>query len=250
MVWKKEILFEIVGEINLSVLQNNPEYSIPVIISKDDIKNNYLKKRHPIRLPKVPEIARPGVINGLWANALGKGGVLPIEVRYFPCGTFLDMKLTGMQGDVMKESMSVAKTLAWSLLSDKQAKTLASSMDKTKRQGIHIHVPEGATPKDGPSGGTAITIALYSLLANRNIKPDVAITGEICLQSKVLAIGGLDLKILGGIRAGVKTFIFPTENEKDFDDFYEKYKDKPILDGISFNKVSTIDEVLDMVFED
>lgn len=115
-------------------------------------------------------------------------------------------------------------------------------------QGIHIHVPEGATPKDGPSAGTAITTAIYSLLTNRKIKHDLAITGEMCLQGMVTAIGGLDLKILGGIKAGVKTFIYPKENDKDFKDFMDKYKDKAFIDGISFVEVETIHEVLDIVF--
>ena len=246
----KELLFEIVGEINLSILQNGIEYAIPFEVEKDDIKYRYLKERHSVRVTSVPNESRAGVINGLWANAMGKGGILPIETRYYPCGTFLDMKLTGMQGDVMKESMTVAKTLAWSLLETSKAKELAKDMDESKRQGIHIHVPEGGTPKDGPSGGTAITVALYSLLIGRKIRPDVAITGEICLQGNVLAIGGLDLKILGGIRAGVKRFIFPKDNNKDFKDFYDKYEGKPLLEGIDFHQVETIHEVFPLVFDE
>ena len=244
----KEILFEIVGEINLEVLQNSTNYQIPIKITKDDIKYKYLKERHEINLKKIHESPKIGIISGLWANALGRGGILPIETQFYPSGTFLDMKLTGMQGDVMKESMTVAKTLAWSLLSDDKAKELAKSMDETKRQGVHIHVPEGATPKDGPSGGTAITIALYSLFSDRKIRSDVAITGEICLQGRVTAIGGLDLKILGGIKAGVKTFLFPKENIKDYDDFIEKYKDNEIILGIEFISVEKIEEVIDIVF--
>ena len=246
----KELLFEIIGEINLSILQSGTDYSIPLEVGKDDVKYRYLKERHSVRVTPVPKEARAGVINGLWANALGKGGILPIETRYYPCGTFLDMKLTGMQGDVMKESMTVAKTLAWSLLDDATAKHLAKDMDESKRQGIHIHVPEGGTPKDGPSGGTAITVALYSLLSGRKIRPDVAITGEICLQGKVLAIGGLDLKIIGGIRAGVKRFLFPKDNEKDFTDFCDKYQGKALLEGIEFHQVETVQEVFPLVFEE
>ena len=126
-----------------------------------------------------------------------------------------------MQGDVMKESMDVAKSLALSLLNDKERLYIDNMTNKS----IHIHAPEGSTPKDGPSAGTAITIVLYSLFTNKIIKNDIAITGEICLKGNITAIGGLDLKILGGIRAGVKTFIFPKENAKDYNDFVEKYKD-------------------------
>ena len=175
---------------------------------------------------------------------------MPIETSFFPSTTFLDLKLTGMQGDVMKESMAVAKSLAWTLFSKDidQMKELQKKLDDTKNQGLHIHVPEGSTPKDGPSAGTAITIAMYSLFTGKKIKNDVAITGEICLQGRVTAIGGLDLKILGGIKAGVKTFIFPKENEKDFNEFMEKYSNKIKIKNINFIMVETIDNVIPIVF--
>jgi ATP-dependent Lon protease len=188
-------------------------------------------------------------MNGLWANSLGMGGIIPIECFYLPSNNFMDLKLTGLQGDVMKESMNVAKTLAWKLTDKKQQEKLAKSFKKTKLQGIHIHCPEGATPKDGPSAGTAITVAIYSLLNNKKIKEDVAITGEINLQGKVSAIGGLELKILGGIKAGVKTFIYPEENQKDYKKFVEKYKEKDIYDAnILFIPVTNIKNVLEIVF--
>ena len=186
----------------------------------------------------------------MWANALGKGGIIPIESHFFPSATLLDFKLTGMQGDVMKESMNVARTLAWNLTDDKIKKDLIKSFEDTKSQGIHIHCPEGATPKDGPSAGTAITTVLYSLINNRKIKNTVAITGEMNLQGKVTAIGGLDLKILGGIAAGVTQFLFPKENEKDYNMFLEKYAATEDLSNISFHQVETIQEVFELVFED
>ena len=247
----KELLFEIVGEINLSILKNNTlDYDIPINITEDDIKYKYLKNKNEIVQYKVHENSQVGLINGLWANALGKGGVLPIEIKYFPSTNMLDLKLTGMQGDVMKESMTVAKTLAWSLLDFETMKVLQKQFDKTKNQGIHIHVPEGATPKDGPSAGTAITVVIYSLLKQKKILSNIAITGEISLQGKVTAIGGLDLKILGGIRAGVKTFIYPKDNNKDFIEFKEKYNNKDILKDIKFIEVNNIHQVLDIVFDD
>ncbi len=187
-------------------------------------------------------------MNGLWANALGKGGIIPIETNYFPANNFLDLKLTGMQGDVMKESMNVAKTLAWKLTSQKTREKLVKNFEKNKLQGLHIHCPEGAVPKDGPSAGTAITVAMFSLFNSKKIKNTIAITGEINLQGNVTAIGGLELKILGGIRAGVTEFIYPNENQKDFDDIMEKYKEKTYFDGIKFHNVSNINEVLKLVF--
>ena len=119
---------------------------------------------------------------------------------------------------------------------------------ETKLQGIHIHCPEGATPKDGPSAGTAITVAIYSLLNNKKIKNNIAITGEINLQGRVTQIGGLKLKILGGIKAGVTEFIYPRENEKDFNKFWEVYGEKPIVKNIKFNAVDTIHDVFNLVF--
>jgi ATP-dependent Lon protease len=248
----KELMFEIMGEINLDILaqKNYLTATLPIVIQKEDIKQNYLKDHHELRPMKIHHQPLIGVINGMWANSVGKGGILPIEASFYPCPTFLDLKLTGMQGDVMKESMTVAKSLAWSLFSRDAPKALdlRKKLEENKNQGLHIHVPEGATPKDGPSAGTAITMVLYSLFSDRKIKNNVAITGEICLQGRVTAIGGLELKFLGGIRAGVKLFIYPKENEKDFKTIMEKYGGKPIFQGLQFFPVETIDEVIPLIF--
>lgn len=120
--------------------------------------------------------------------------------------------------------------------------------NKIKKYGIHIHCPEGSVHKDGPSAGTAITVALHSLLNNKRVNNLIAITGEINLQGKVTAIGGLDLKILGGIKAGVKKFLFPTENIKDFNKFNEKFNSNKEFDHIEFQSVSSIEEVLSLVY--
>jgi len=245
----REILFEIIGEINLSILKENKDYELPIHISFEDVKHVYLKNRHEIINKKIHSESSVGIITGLWANAAGRGGILPIQCNFFPSNTFLELKLTGMQGDVMKESMNVAKTLAWTLLEEQKMEELIKLFEKTKLQGIHVHCPEGAVPKDGPSAGTAITMVIYSLLSNKKIKNNIAITGEVCLQGNVTAIGGLELKILGGIRAGVDTFIYPCENQKDFNDFYEKYKDKEFLENIKFHQVNHIKEVIPLVFE-
>jgi len=243
----KEILFEILGEINLSILKDAKIFDIPLEITIDLVKK-YLVEKHEINKVKINDKSKVAIINGLWANALGQGGILHIESNYFPSSTYCELKLTGMQGDVMKESMTVAKTLAFSLLTPSQLTKINEEFEKGKKQGIHIHVPEGATPKDGPSAGTAITTVIYSLLTNKIIKNDIAITGEICLQGKVTAIGGLDLKILGGLNAGVKTFIFPKENDKDYKLFMDKYEKTKNLDGINFIQVEHISEVLKLVF--
>jgi ATP-dependent Lon protease len=245
----KEILFEIISEINLSILQNTDAFpTIPIEVTKEDIKYYYLKERIEVRHTMIHDDPQIGVINGLWANALGKGGIIPIECYQFPAQNFMDLRLTGLQGEVMKESMNVAKTLAWKLTSKGKKKRFITAGTETKMQGIHIHCPEGATPKDGPSAGTAITTSIYSLLNDKKIKNNIAITGEINLQGKVTAIGGLKLKILGGIKAGVTEFIFPKDNEKDFKKFIDKYGEKDIIKNIIFHPVINIQEVLALVF--
>jgi ATP-dependent Lon protease len=245
----KELLFEIIGEINLSCLKDYNTIELPITISNDDIKYKFLKERHEILEKKIPNNSNVGVINGLWANSMGQGGIIPIEARLFPSTSFMDLKLTGLQGDVMKESMAVSKTLATTLVETSVMKNKVKEMEETKIQGIHIHCPEGSVPKDGPSAGTAITCVLYSLLTNRKIKNTIAITGEINLQGCVTAIGGLELKILGGIKGGVKEFIYPKENEKDFKSFMEKYGDRDFVKGIIFHSVENINEVLALIFE-
>ena len=241
----KEILFEIIGEVNLDILSNDLfEMEFPINITKDDIKDKYLKNRTCLKETKIHNESIVGIINGLWANSMGRGGIIQIESCFIPTPGFLDLKLTGQQGDVMKESMEVAKSLAWKLTTKERQEILVKEFEKVKTKGIHIHCPEGATPKDGPSAGTAITTCLYSLLNDVKIKNDIAITGEINMQGRVTAIGGLDLKILGGIKAGVKTFLFPKENETDFKKFIEKYGDKEIVKDIAFHAIETIDEAL------
>lgn len=245
----KELLFEIVGEMNIHHIKNKTYIQeLPIMLTNEEIKLKFLKERHEVRIQKIPPVSNIGVINGLWANAVGQGGIIPIEAHLFPCDRFFDLKLTGMQGDVMKESMNVAKTLAWSLLTENEIEANLEKFSKTKMQGIHIHCPEGATPKDGPSAGTAITCVIYSILTGKKINHSIAITGEINLQGNVTAIGGLDLKIMGGINGGVTTFIFPKDNIKDFNDFMDKNGTKDEVKPIVFIPVSSIQEVLAILF--
>ena len=241
----KELLTEIVGEINLEILKlENEDIDLPYFVSKDDIKNKFLKKKREAKIMTLHNEPTVGVINGLWANAMGRGGIIPIQVSFFPSNTFMELKLTGMQGDVMKESMNVSKTVAWNLTPKEKQEKLIKYFDATKNQGIHIHCPEGAVPKDGPSAGTAITIAIYSLFNDKKIRNDYAITGEINLQGNVTIIGGLDLKILGGINAGIKKFLFPNENLFDFNLFMDKYKNKKIIKNIEFYDINHVHDAI------
>lgn len=247
----KEVMFDLYGEINVELLKcNNPDSTVlPIVVNIADLETKYLTKYDKIVEKKIHDEAEVGVINGLWANALGRGGIIPIQTMYFPSNSFLDLKLTGLQGDVMKESMTVAKSLAWSLLDDDQRAKCLASFDKTKEQGLHIHCPDGAVSKDGPSAGAAITVAIYSLLSGKPINPKVAMTGEVNLQGRITEIGGLEHKILGGIRAGVRKFLYPVGNKSDFDKFMKKMEGKSTLNGVEFVPVSKIDETFVHFFD-
>jgi len=148
--------------------------------------------------------AVPGVATGLAWTPVG-GDILFIEASKVPGSGKLI--LTGQLGDVMKESAQAALTLArtW-------------SGDALERSDIHVHVPAGATPKDGPSAGVAMLLALVSLLSGKPVRPDVAMTGEISLRGLVLPIGGVKEKVLAALRAGITTVMIPKRNEKDLED--------------------------------
>ncbi len=247
----KEILFEIVAEINLDVLNNfDKEYTLPIKITIDDIKSKYFKDKRENMIRKVPDESLVGYANGLYATALGNGGTLPIHAKLFPSEQFLELKLTGLQQDVMKESMHVALTVAWNLTSEYKKQQLRKLYDgENNKCGINIHPGDNAVQKDGPSAGGIITIVLYSLLNDIPIKAHFAMTGEIQMSGHVTAIGGLNHKILGSLKAGVKEYIYPKENKKDFDEFYEKYKHDERLKNIKFYEVDHINEALELILE-
>lgn len=247
----KEIFFDLFGEINLSILKsgfNSTSLQIPICINEQSIDEIYLVKYKKVVEKRIGDQPAIGTINGLWANVLGKGGIIPIQTTFFPSSTFLELKLTGLQGDVMKESMNVAKTLAWNLTNNETKKKWINLFEETKEQGLHIHCPEGGVSKDGPSAGAAITTALYSLFNNKLIKRDIAITGEICLNGDVTEIGGLEHKIDGGIRAGVTCFLYPKANSKDLREWKRKDDNGDQYSNITFIPVSTIHDVFTHVF--
>jgi len=238
----KELLFDMVGEINIEILKRKIE--IPVKINQINLKEKYLKKYRKIREKKIHTDFHVGYINGLYANSIGQGGIIPVQCSYFPSNSFMDLKLTGLIGNVMQESMNIARNLAWNLTPNERKTELLEEMAKTKNQGIHIHCPEGGIKKDGPSGGCCITVAIYSLFNKKPIKNDVAITGEIDLHGNITAIGGLEYKILGGIKSGVVHFLFPEENQEDYMDILEKYSDQELFTDIEFTMISKINDVI------
>ena len=115
--------------------------------------------------------------------------------------------------------------------------------------GLHIHCPDISTKKDGPSATTAFTVAIYSLLNNIKIKNYFGITGETSFNYGLTEIGGLQEKIIHSIPAGIKEFIYPVENQRDFDKIMEKYKDKDIIKGITFHAINTVQDVFDLILE-
>ena len=177
-----------------------------------------------------------GLVTGLAWTEVG-GDLLQIESTLVPGKG--QLILTGQLGDVMKESASAA-------LSVVRARTdrLGIDLDILAKQDVHLHVPEGATPKDGPSAGIAMATALVSTLTKIPVRADVAMTGEITLRGKVLAIGGLKEKLLAAMRGGIRTVIIPEENRKDLVDI-----PKAVTQGMKIVPVRWIDEVLDLALE-
>ena len=245
----KDILFEIIGEINIEFLKNTTSISLPIVISIEDIKTKYLKDKREQIVRKVFTTSKIGFVNGMYATTLGNGGTLPIHAKLFPSDKFLDLKLTGLQQEVMKESMHVALTVAWNLTDESVQQQLRDKYDNQYKCGINIHTGDGAVQKDGPSAGCAITCAIYSLLNNIPLKAEFGITGEIQMSGEVTAIGGLSYKILGSIKSNVKHFIYPKENQKDFDEFIQKYKELDEIKNVHFYPVEHVNEALQLLLD-
>ena len=248
----KEKLFEIIGQINLDILSNHNVYELPIHITIDDIKQNYFKDKRNVKLHKIHTTSQVGVINALWANDLGQGGVLPLQVSFIPAGKFLDLTLTGSLGDVMKESIKVSLTNAWNLTNTSVQNELIKTYNNPSKNnvyGLHVHCPSISTKKDGPSATTAFTVILYSLFNNIKIKNYFGITGETSFDHVLTEIGGLREKIIHSIPSGITEFIYPKENEYDFQKIMDVYKDSDIIKGIKFHCIEKIEDVLDLILE-
>ena len=180
--------------------------------------------------------SKPGVVTGLAYTPAG-GEVLHIEATRYPGKG--NVTLTGHIGEVMKESVQAALSLVRSRNGE-----IGVASEDFRNMDIHVHVPAGAVPKDGPSAGIAMFTALASLFKNTPVRPDVAMTGEITLRGLVLPIGGLKEKSLAAMRAGISTVIIPKLNEKDLVDVPEEAKQK-----LKFVPVDNVDEVLEAALE-
>ena len=183
---------------------------------------------HPERMAPADTI---GVATGMFYTPMG-GDIMFVEASVMPGEGGL--VLTGQLGDVMKESGRGALTYAktnWN--------SLGISQEAITDKEVHIHVPAGAVPKDGPSAGITMATALVSALSNRKVRRDVAMTGELTLTGRVLPIGGLKEKVLGALRAGIKEIVMPAENAADLDDISPE-----VMDELNFHLVHDLDEVM------
>jgi len=201
----------------------------PVKIAPEDLP----ELLGPVRFE--PEIAertgQPGVALGLAWTPAG-GDILFVESTRMPGKG--ELKLTGSLGDVMRESAEAARS--WLRT---RAPELEISRELFSESDVHLHVPAGAVPKDGPSAGVAMVTSLASLLTGRPVFPDVAVTGEITLRGKILPVGGIKEKVLAAKRAGIRRVVLPEKNRRDVDEIEEG-----LLEGLQLEYVGMIDEVL------
>lgn len=202
-----------------------------VVINDENLEDYLGVKRHDYG--KAEGANKVGQVTGLAWTEVG-GDLLTIE-----CASMAGkgkLNYTGSLGDVMQESIQAAMTVVRS-----RAETLRINEDFYEKRDIHVHVPEGATPKDGPSAGIAMVTGLVSSLTGNPVRSDVAMTGEITLRGEVLPIGGLKEKLLAAHRGGIKTVIIPKENERDLKEIPEN-----VMEGLAIHPVKRIEEVLEL----
>jgi ATP-dependent Lon protease len=235
----KEKIVEIVREINLQRFYSDI-IKFPYTVTKEFCEKLFETKPKikPKKILKEPAV---GIVNGLYASNSGLGGITFIQAIKFPSSKMLELNLTGSLGDSMKESIQYSLKLAFSLLPiELQEKILSDTPF-----GIHIHCPEGAVKKDGPSAGGAITLAIYSLLTNMKVNNKFAITGEIDLLGNITAIGGLEAKLNGAKKAGVEVALFPEENIDDLK-ILENQNISPVCDTFKLVPVNNIKQVFEI----
>jgi ATP-dependent Lon protease len=189
------------------------------------------KEKFELEMPETIDL--PGVATGLAVTATG-GDILFVEATQMHGKG--NLKLTGQLGDVMKESAQIAYSYIRA-----QSETLEIEPNDFDDSDVHLHVPAGAIPKDGPSAGIAMIMALASLFSNRTIRSDVGMTGEVTLRGRVLPVGGIKMKVLAAHRAGLSTVILPKRNERDLDDVPDE-----IRKSMQFILVDRIDEAIDV----
>jgi len=247
----KRKLEKLMNKINLDKLyqsglfkNNNYDHDNKINITID-LVDKYLEKSslNPKRIFHTPQV---GVVNGMYAVSSGPGGILPILIyKHFTGSDNFKLRFTGQQKDIMKESIKFAFTTAMNLIKDNYIEVFLKKYSK----GLHIHTPDGSTPKDGPSAGSAFTTAFISVILNKKIKNDISMTGEIETDGYITAIGGLECKLLGAKKAGVKLVFIPKENEIDYNKIIDKNKNL-IDNNFKVMIVEHIREILDYALID
>jgi ATP-dependent Lon protease len=246
----KEKLYDILREINIRHIKGelnycNDELGNPYgtqINITPDLVDTILNSYYKVEIPRPMDTPFVGVVYGLYATAMGTGGITIIQVtkKYTDSATLL---CTGNSGDVMLESMKVSLTLAINILAPETlAKWGINHSGDAGKFGLHIHCPDGATPKDGPSAGCAFTVALFSLLTGTPVLNTVSMTGEIDIMGNVLPIGGLDSKIQGSVRSGIYNILVPIDNKKDI--IHIQRRQPEILEGVNIIYTKTVHDVL------
>jgi ATP-dependent Lon protease len=220
-----------------AALAEDGAQSAPVVVDAEDLQPYLGRPRH---LPESAERTTvPGVATGLAVTGAG-GDVLFVEASLADPETgSTGVTLTGQLGDVMKESAQIALSYLRS-----HGASLELPVADLRERGVHIHVPAGAVPKDGPSAGVTMTTALASLLSGRPVRADVAMTGEVSLTGRVLPIGGVKQKLLAAHRAGITTVLIPSRNEPDLDEVPEA-----VREALTVHTVSDVREVLSLALE-
>lgn len=237
---KKKKVINDENSVNVKALKDNDnfisEYSKREIIIKPEDIERYLKSpKFKDKLNKLTD--KVGAVNGLAWTQVG-GEILPIEVSIMPGSEKLT--LTGKLGDVMKESAMAALSFIRSNYSEFNFKE-----DFSRKSEVHIHIPEGAIPKDGPSAGISMALAIISAASGKKVRGDVAMTGEITLRGDILAIGGIKEKLLAAKRYGIKDVLIPKENQTDLADINNEIKD-----GLNIHFVEHISEAISLAFRD
>jgi ATP-dependent Lon protease len=197
-----------------------------------EIIREYLKKEK-YELDASESFDIPGIATGLAVTSVG-GDILFIEAtRTNGKG---DLTLTGQLGDVMRESAKIALSYVHS-----KAKQFCIDPELFDRTNVHLHVPAGAIPKDGPSAGIAMVMAMISLFRGQPVKNDLGMTGEVTLRGRVLPVGGIKMKVLAAHRSGLKTVILPKRNERDLEELPQE-----VLNEMNFIPIERIDEVVNI----
>jgi ATP-dependent Lon protease len=227
---------ELVSTTQKKMKENKGKEKVPAIVINEK-KVVELLKAPKYKYSKEKLEDKIGVVTGLAWTATG-GEILPIEVTVMPANSE-KLTLTGTLGEVMQESA----TAALSFVRSNNTKFDLPKNFYNKKE-IHIHVPEGAIPKDGPSAGVTIAIALISAISGRKAKGNIAMTGEINLRGEVLSIGGLREKLLAAKRIGIKKVLVPKDNEKDLEEV-----PKDILDGMKIVLIENVFEAYKHSFD-